>query len=338
MLFPYSITDIMQRNPPPCQVFYSERLTFERTGIFMSDENERENSQLTPTGNFTVLLDKVFKNIFNATKKDVTCRRVWEDRQRGINTMVNLELLKGDLNQLDKFVFCAALSEYRAGNKTFTIRRLFQKMGGSHELTDEMKKLLIESVERLACTRAEINMTAVNDNFHYCDKKEVIFKNYLLPCKSVEVKINGRTVDGAFQISDVPPLMEATELKKQFSDQPTALLAVPKLHNSELVLKLKFFLLERITAIIGSHKKHKPHRVGKTKDGKPIYKRAKRLRKIITFEDIFVQCDLSDATGRQRQQARETIAKILDHFKACKLISEWHFEKKNGAFYSVHFT
>ena len=306
----------------------------------MDNENaSQEIVKLNPAQSLFIPLDKVFKNAFKTTV-DKKIRHIIEDKRHGnkIITNVKFECFKGNLNQFDKFIFCAAMSEFRAGNDVFSIRRLWQKMGGSHTLTAEMKNKIAESIEKLRCTLVEINMTDANDEFHYCDKKEVIFKNYLLPCKSVEVKINGQTVDDAFHILDKSPLMEATELKKQFTEQPIELLDVPKLHNSELVLKLKFFLLERITAIIGSHKKHKPHRVGKTKDGKPIYKRAKRLRKIITFEDIFVQCDLSDATGRQRQQARETIAKILDHFKACKLIAEWHFEKKDGAFYSIHFT
>ena len=305
----------------------------------MDNENaSQEIVKLNPAQSLFIPLDKVFKNAFKTTV-DKKIRHIIEDKRHGnkIITNVKFECFKGNLNQFDKFIFCAAMSEFRAGNDVFSIRRLWQKMGGSHTLTAEMKNKIAESIEKLRCTLVEINMTDANDEFHYCDKKEVIFKNYLLPCKSVEVKINGQTVDGAFHILDKSPLMEATELKKQFTEQPIELLDVPKLHNSELVLKLKFFLLERITAIIGSHKKHKSHRVGRTKDGKPIYKRAIELRKIITFEDIFEQCDLSDAPVNRKAEYRAVIAKILDHFKAKNYISEWHFEKKNGSFYSLHF-
>ena len=82
-------------------------------------------------------------------------------------------------------------------------------------------------------------------------------------------------------------------------------------------------MLERITAIIGSHKKHKARIVGKNQGGGFIFKRATKLQKIITFEDIFEQCELE---------------KILEHFKAENFISEWHFEKENGKFYSIHFS
>lgn len=307
------------------------------TGDKPTDGREpAENVQMKPANELTVLLDKVFKNIFNPTK-DKKIRHVIEDKKRGIKTAVVFETFKGNLNQLDKLVFCAAISEQRAGNNIFSIRRLWQRMGGSHTLTAEMKKKIAASIEKLACTRVEINMTDVNAAFHYTKKEKVIFRNYLLPCKAVEVGVNGQLVEGAYQILDDSPLFEVAELKKQFTEQPIELLDVLKLHNSELVLKLKFFLLERTTAIIGSHKKHNAHIVGKKKGGGFIYKRATKLQKIITFEDIFEQCELSDATKWQKQDARKTIEKILEHFKAKNFISEWHFEKKNGAFYSIHF-
>lgn len=299
-------------------------------------EEKEETFQLNPTNGLTILLDKVFRNVFNPTK-DKKIRHVTEDRRRGIKTIVTFESFKGPLNQFDKLVFCVAISEQNAGNDVFTIRRLFKKMGGSHTLTAEMKKYIADSVEKLACTRVEINLTAVNDKFHYTDKQEVIFKNYLLPCIATEVKINGQVTDGAYKILGDPPLFQVAELKKQFTTQPIELLDVQKLHNSELVMKLKFFLLERISAIIGSHKKHKSHIVGKKKDGGNVYKRTTKLQKIITFEDVFEQCELSDADKWQKQDVRNVIKKVLDHFKAENFISDWHFEKKNGAFYSIIF-
>ena len=292
--------------------------------------------KLNPAPTITIPLDKIFRNVFNPSK-DKKVRHIIEDKLNQIKSVVTFETLKGSLNQFDKLVFCASISEFRAGNNFFTIRRLYQRMGGSHTLTAEMRNLISDSVEKLACTRVEINMTAINDKLHYIDEEKVIFRNYLLPCKSVEVKINGQIIEGAYQILDDSPLFKTAKLKKQFTEQPIELLDIPKLRNSELVMKLKFFMLERITAIIGSHKKHKAHIVGKQKGGGFIFKRATKLQKIITFEDIFEQCELANATKRQQQQARETIEKTLVHFKAKNLISEWHFEKKNGKFYSIHF-
>ena len=303
--------------------------------VIILDKNGKK-LQLNPANDLIIPLDKIFRNVFNPTK-DKKIRNVTEDKHNNVKSVVTFETFKGSLNQFDKLVFCAVISEQRAGNNFFTIRRLWQKMGGSHTLTDEMQNKISDSIEKLACTRVSINLTAVNETLHYCDKAEIIFKNYLLPCTSIEIKLNGQIVEGAYRILDDSPLFKATDLKKQFTKQPIELLDTPKLHNSVLVMKLKFFLLERTTAIIGSHKKHKAHIVGKKKEGGFIYKRTTRLQKIITFEDIFEQCELLDATKRQKQQARDTIEKILNHFLEQNFISKWNLEKKNGSFYSIHF-
>ena len=97
-----------------------------------------EEMQFNPTNSVIIPLDKIFRNIFNPSK-DKKIRHVIEDKQRDIKTIITFETFKGSLNQFDKLVFCAAISEYHAGNDFFTIRRLWQKMGGSHTLTAEMK-------------------------------------------------------------------------------------------------------------------------------------------------------------------------------------------------------
>ena len=304
--------------------------------ILMNNE-QNKIAKYNQSNNLTILLDKLFKNVFDPSKNSKN-RRVFEGESKTAPcTVITFEFFHGSLNQFDKLVFCVAISEQRAGNNFFTVRRLWHKLGGGHKLTDDIKELISDSLKKLRCTLVNINMTQVNKKFHYTDKAEVTFSNYLLPCKTLEVKINGQLVDGAYQFLDTSPILQVAELKNQFTEQPFELLDVPKLKNTEVTMKLKFYLLERITAILGSHKKHKSHIVGKKKGGGFIFKKSKILRKIITFDDIFHQCELADATKRQKQQARETISKILEHFKAEKFISEWHFEKKNGAFYSIHF-
>ena len=293
-----------------------------------------ENNQLNPANGLTILIDKLSKDIFDATVKS-TERAIIEDKRLGIVTEFDLEFLKGNLNQFDKLIFFAICSEYSAGNEIFSIRRLWRKIGGSHTLTDEMKKLILDSVERLACTRAKINMTPINDKHHYTDEREMTFNNYLLPCKSVTTRINGQLTEGIFQIIDKPPLLEIAELKKQFATFTSKLLDVPKLRNTELTLKLKSFLFERIIQIVGSYKQRKKHFCGKNKDGKCLFKGVTKLSKTILFEKIFEQCELSDADRNRKSEYRKTISKIMDHFQKKGLISEWNFEKKDGKFYAI---
>ena len=129
--------------------------------------------------------------------------------------------------------------------------------------------------------------------------------------------------------------MEVAKWQWQFINCDADLLKVPSLNNSDLVLKIKSYLLERVAMIKGSQKQRKAHLTGKDENGKFIFKRAKKLSKIILLDTLFTQCNLSDATKRQQQQARETISKVLNHFKACRFISEWRYIKDGNAFSKI---
>ncbi len=300
--------------------------------------NEEKSIQLQPVNKFLVPIDKLSKDVFRATEKS-TERAIVEIKNKRLEiiTQYDLECLKGDLNQFDRLIFCAAISEYSAGNKVFTVRRLWQKIGGGYNLPDEIEKIISDSVNKLACTRIKINMTQINNKCHYSDKRELIFENYLLPCKVMTLKINGKLVDKVFKITDEPPLLEVATLKKQFTFCNASLLNVPRLKNTVPTLKIKSFLLEQVIQIIGSHKPRGKRFCGRDKNGKPIHKNiTEPLPKIILLEKVFAQCDLSDASKWQLQDARATISKVMDHFKE-HIITEWHFEKKNGKFYSIHF-
>lgn len=298
---------------------------------------EKEKVRFKTTNDLFILLDKEFRNVFNPEKFGKENYNVSKNAARTIANIMHFEGKKCKFNQFDKLVFCAAVSDQLAGNKNFTIRRLWRLMGGGHTLTAAMREAISESIEKLACTRVTIDASAENEKYKYSDKEKVIFKNYLLPCKSIEYELNGEIIDGFYEFTDKSPVFLVAELEKQFTKQPLSLLNVPKLRNSALVMKLKFCLLERITAIVGSQQKHKAHVVGKDSSGKLIFKRAKKLHKIITFDSIFEQCELKDAEEWKKQDARNVMKKILDHFKEKNLITEWTFEKKDGEYYSIHF-
>ena len=298
------------------------------------------NVQLKPIKSLLIPIDLLSETLFDVSKTKNQQDKIIEDKRLDIETPYYFEPLKGNLNQLDKLVFYAACSDFCAGNKVFTLRRLYQLIGGNNtnnSLTDNTKKMLTDSVERLACTRFVANMTQINERFHYSEDEKLLFKNYLLPCKSSILSVNGQISDAAFEIIDTPPLWNVAESKQQIISCDLNLLRIPKFRNTEQNIKIKSYLLERVLTIIGSHKKHKAHIIGKNKDGKPIFKRSSKLRKVILLDSLFTQCELTDATKRQRQEFRIAISKILNFFQAKGVISEWHFEKKDGKFHSISF-
>lgn len=89
-----------------------------------NEKSTRAIVKLNPNNNLTIPMDKVFKNAFNPMK-DSTGRKIVEDERNGEKIFTTLEFK--NFNHFDKFdelVFTAAISEYRAGNDVFTIRRL----------------------------------------------------------------------------------------------------------------------------------------------------------------------------------------------------------------------
>lgn len=301
-----------------------------------------ENIQLQPTEKLLVPLDKLSKGLFGfselellPTDEENTFTFI-ETKKPKVETKIFFKPNGGKLQPFDYGVLSLILSEYTAGNEIFTVRRLWQKVGGGHILPAEMEKRFLDSIERLSLTKLGISLTEINRKFRYSDKAEIIIKSCLLPIKSLTVKINGQATT-AFKIIDTPPLLEIAELKRQFAKCDINLLNIPKLKNTERILILKVYLLERIVAAKGSYDKHQAHFIGKTKDGKPIYKRARQQNKIVILDSVFRVCGMDEPTYRQQQQTRETITKILNHFQALGLIKNFDFTTKNGKFYSITF-
>lgn len=279
-----------------------------------------------------VLTDKLSQVVFNpkhSNKKEI---HLLECKKPVIATTVKVEALKGELNQFDKAVFLAAVSIQTSSNEFTTIRELFQLLGGGHVLTANMKQAILESIEKLACTRLTITTpVSLLKKFDYSAGKNFNLKrnrveyeiaDYLLPCRTVAEKINGQVVDGAIKFLATSPLVSVAKMKNQIQLRDPNLLQ-PDIRTSTLTIKLTSYLFERISLIKGSRKQKN--------------KRVNKLQKIITFEKIFYHCGLADATKRQQQQARDNIEKILNFFVEQGFIKQWNFQKKNKAFYSIHF-
>ena len=303
-------------------------------------DKKNNNIQLQPVKKILVPIDKLNSGLFGVEnlklEKNDGKKNQYTFTDSGVDVPIFLEPSRGELNISDFALFCAICSEYSVGNKLFTIRRLWRKIGGSHTLTDEMKNFISDSVDKLAFTKFTADLSKLNNKHHYTDDCEKIFKGYLLPIKSVERKINGQTSECVFQIIDTPPLLEIAMLKKQLAAYDFKMLDVPNLRITPITLKIKFYLFYRTICIVGSRKPHNKHFRGRDNGGGYRFKTATKLQPIILFNTLFEQCGLADADRFKQRDARETIKKILDHFKAENLISDWHFEKKNGKFYSIH--
>lgn len=299
------------------------------------NSQDKNSIKLVPVNILIIPTDNITRQIFNTENK----KEEFEvEEGDGLKSKVKFANGANDLNQLDRLVYYAALSEQAAGNNITSTRRLWQKIGGSHFLTPNMRQLISDSVEKLASKRVEINMTDVNEKRRYSGKKELIYRRNILPNESATAKINGQIVTDAILFLKNSPVMDSAQAKKQFTTCDISLLDVPNLRNTEQTLKIKGYLLCRTVESIGSNRADKKHFAGRGKDGKPYYRKNKKLSDKILIEKIIKESGLEETLKWQRQDLHKSISKIMNHFKEKGLIQDWNFEKENGKNRAVKFT
>lgn len=298
--------------------------------------------QVYPSKKIVITTDKLKANVFDATN-DSTERGILEDKKTQILTSFDIRFSeefkgKNSITAFDELVFDICISEQFKGNQYTTPSIIHRAMGGSKtKLTPKDKDKILQSVRKLATTYIDFDITEICQKFGYNDGRSYKYSGYLLPCEYITASVNGWTDSAVIHFLRDSPLLDVAKIKNQFRTCDVALLDVPNVRNTEIVLSLKGYLLRRIQKIIGSHEKHTKHIRGKSSDGKFIFQQATKLQKIITLDSVFEQCGLSDADRNRKAEYRKSIEKIMNHFRAKSLISEWQFAKKDGKFYSIVF-
>ena len=298
-----------------------------------------ENVQLYPAKKLFVAIDKLKKCIFNATD-DTTLRNILEDKKSRTLSPLDLYLsaeFKGEnLTAYDELVYDICLSEQVIGNEQTTPAIIHRAMGGSKtNFTAKEKERIMRSIRKLATTWIKFDCTDIVEHYYRVDRGTYKYEGVLLPTEYITKTINGQLDTASIHFIRKTPLLDVAKVKGQFIICDIALLDVPNIKNTETVLTIKSYLFRRIIQIVGSYCKHKKHFRGKIKGGKNIYRTAKELEKTILLDTLFAHCGLSNADRGKKRDARNVITKILDHFKAGKLISEWHFEKDGGKFRAI---
>lgn len=318
--------------------------TAEKNGAMVSTDEvknmtEYNKIQIYPTKELVICIDKMKKNICNPLKKSKK-RKIIEDKRSKTKTPLKINFSSDveDVTAYDELILDVCISEQFKGNEYTTPAIIHRALGGSKtKLTTKDKDKILQSVRKLATTFIDFDITDVCKKFGYNDGKEYKYSGAILPCEYVTATINGWTDSAVIHFLRKTPLLDVATFKGQIATCDISLLDVPKIRNTDTILAIKGYLLRRILQIKGSHNPHKKHFCGKNKEGKLNFRTAKKLEKIILFETLFQNCELSDADRRRKVEYRNSISKILDHFKEKGVITEWHFVKKDGAYYSIHF-
>ena len=299
-----------------------------------------ENVQLYPAKKLFVAIDKLKKRIFDATDNS-SARAIIEDKKSKTVTPLDIYLsaeFKGEnLTAYDELVYDICLSEQVVGNEQTTPAIIHRAMGGSKtNFTAKEKERILRSIRKLATTWIKFDCTDIAKWYGVPDDGSIYkYEGVLLPTEYCTKTVNGQLDTATIHFIRKTPLLDVAKFKGQFIICDLALLDVPNIKNTETVLTIKSYLFRRVLQIVGSLGKHKKHFRGKTKDGKNIYLKAKQLDKTILLDTLFAQCGLTNADRGKKRDARNVLTKILDHFKAGKLINSWLFEKDGKKFRAI---
>lgn len=284
----------------------------------MKEENNA--IQLYPADKFKIAIDYLSKKTFdsNLASGETVKTELLDSRKGNITSKVTITNESKDAVSLGEFDFAvldACISEIDKGNEYTTAAIIFHKLGGGHVLYPQMQKAILDSLERLAKVRILIESEdAVKKNIVKSGKSgKANFRGYLLPTESLEVTINGQTVD-AIHFLNKGIIYGNADRRNQIKTCDNVLLS-PSVRATQRSIAINHFLLRRTLEIKGSTKTAKTN------------KRVKPLRHTILLDSLYNACLDENANFRAQQQARQTVEKILDYFIEKELIKSYSFEK-----------
>lgn len=263
--------------------------------------------------------DKFSDWLFDQKKiSNVTKMNEGNFKGKEVYSTITFKFGGGLLEPIDKAVLLALISERAAGNEIVSAQRLFETLGGSNHLTEDVKEWLLNSVRKLSDTYVKVNMTELVTAI-YKGKKATIEGN-LIHANIITAEINKKVTDSAIQLVGDSPVMQVADVKNQIARLPKN--ALSKVRGSMNQIILSWYLLERVAEIVGSHSSNRKKRVHK-------------LQPVILFDTLCQKCGFVDLDKYDLRRLRDNIRKILEHFKQINLILDYEFTKVNGKIYSI---
>lgn len=229
----------------------------------MKFPNDAVNKKVSPF----VMNNKEWQQILDGN------HAVFDEKERGsvvgtiklyaeIATEKATELLQqtiynNSFNFFDRCVFAACIAEQLVGNYSTTVNAIWRNMTGSIRNPEpHIRQAILNSIEKMSVIRITLDAQDVINRLQSLSKKKLRictkrthYTSYLLPCSILSVSVNNITVDGIKFLDDSPVLYEYANAKKQVYTIQSDLLQSEKVHNTELGIKLKNYVLLRICEI-----------------------------------------------------------------------------------------
>ena len=225
------------------------------------------------------------------------------------------------LTEFDAAVLSACISEQKIGNTDTTPAVILRALTGKTRKTSNgalnknQRRAILDSVEKLMCTKITADLSAVNEALGYHDGKKQKITSTILPCDIITTTVNGQPVDDVIHFRGVSPIMQIAEDRDQILRYDTDLLDVPNQNNTPLVIVLKNYCMRRV-AEINAHK----------------------MTPTLTFADIFKRARISDASNRVKFEARAVVEKFFEHLQSKDAVKTFELVKRGAAVYAVKFT
>ena len=233
---------------------------------------------------------------------------------------------KVPLNEFDRAVLSACISEWRAGNPYITPAMIFRSITGKvgtigNKIRANQEKDISDSIEKLMFTNFNRDNQRSLEQLRYCEgDDEIKIKSAaILPAVVVDVKINGQLIENAIFFTCESPVLTVADQKNQIVRYDVELLNVPNQNNTLLVISLKNYVMRRICEI----------------------KLHKNLARTLTWDNIFHKCRISDANDKTKHDARATVIKLFENLLNKGFIKSFTLAKKfpdSKRSYGISFT
>ena len=294
--------------------------------------NETEKFQIQRRLNKMIVpCDKLSNHMFNYTPVDfeeitrdhVKCGCIEGTDRKGeeVVTPYWLETVKdylrtNPLTPFDREVLFHAISAYEQGIRVISISMALDSMTGGDEKRNVRKnqyEAIRNAFDKLSFIRIVVDLEPILKAYPKYRKnygKETKIIGMLLPCSFLEGEINGQKTF-LIKMLDESPLMTYAKMKKQVLTYDATPLDVPNQNNTPQVMTIANYLLRRVNLI------------------------RRGVNPSILLETLYRNCGLENATKKQKQDARETIDKTLNHFKSEKVIENFTWKKQDGEYRSI---
>ncbi len=223
------------------------------------------------------------------------------------------------LDEFDRAVMAACVSEIAAGNSFSTINVIYRNLTGKIGRGDaEPTKNQIEMIKR-----SLIKMNALTITLDYSNCMEVLngakfttrdLTGSILPCQIMQGEINGKSTT-ILKFLDKIPLYLVAQAKKQILTYDGRLLDIPNQSNTPMNIMVKNHTIRRVMEII-SHKELAP---------------------TIKFISAFKNCRILGKDNKIKQRARETMIELFEHLKENRIITSFSVAKDGNTFDSIKF-